>query len=230
MQLALVLAETTSSAILAMATAQASCPGLDLPLTQCALTMQLALRELVPHRNGYSHPLVEQKLNGHSISEEESGWDPDPVHEQIEVGRCRALLLETIRRAAHDWVLYRISNRLPYKQIADEAYIWLFEERPGHEHWRERAKENRLITAFLSICEALDLEPATVRARVKKMTVKTIMGAGRPPERRYSRETQDDVIYEEHSLVDLDIESLDDTDRYNSRYEAQYATTTLGYL
>lgn len=230
MQLALVLAETTSSAILAMAAAQALCPGLNLPLDQCALTMQLALKELVPYKNGHSHPLAEQKLNRHFPLEEESAWGPDPVHEQIEVGRCRALLLETIRRAAHDWVLYRISNRLPYKQIADEAYIWLFEEGPGHEHWKERIKEERLITAFLSICEALDLEPETVRARVKKMTVKTIMGAGRPPERRHSRESQDEVIYEEHSLVDLNVESLDATDHYSSRYEAQYATTTLGYL
>lgn len=232
MQLALALAETTSSAMLAMVAAQASCPELELPLSICVEAIQAALRELVPYKNGHSHPLAEKKLNGHSVPDESyeySSWDPDPVHEQIEVGRCRALLLETIRRAAHDWVLYRISNRLPYKQIADEAYIWLFEEGPGHPNWRERAKEERFITAFLSICEALDLDPETVRARVKKMTVKMIMGAGRPAERRHLKEAQDEVVYEEHSLVDINVASLDNSDHYESRYEAHYATTTLGY-
>ena len=236
MELTLALAETASSTMLAMADIQKLFPTLELPLSDCANTVESILRGIqssmgVPYTNGHSYK------NGHSHElkseiqiDKSSSWDPEPIPEYIEVSRCRALLLEIVRRAAHDWVLYRMSNRMLYKQIAEEAYTWLFEEKSGHINWEERAKNDRFITAFLTICELLDLDPETVRERVRKMTIKAIMGAGRPAEKRYPRETAEEVIYEEHALVDVDLSDIENDDKYESRYEAQYATSTPAYF
>lgn len=158
----------------------------------------------------------------------ESAWDPEPISSEIEVSRCRAMLLEIIRRAAHDWVLYRQHDRLHLKQIAEDAFIWLFEEEPGH-HWATmRKEEDRHITGFINICEELDLDPEVVRAHVRKMDVKSIMSAGRPAERRH-REVQEEHNYSEHGVsTDVDVQSYGDSP-HRSYYENQYAISTLGY-
>ena len=160
----------------------------------------------------------------------DSAWDPDPVEQQIQVSRCRACLLEILRRAAHDWVLYRTHSELSKRQIAQHAHTWLFEEGPGHRWWEQRNRPNgQSFTSFLSICNVLDLDPKYVREKVKRITPKQITTAGRPAERRRrSREESSVTEHEVGSAVAL--EELDEYGDDNpTSYERQFAVTTLGY-
>lgn len=137
----------------------------------------------------------------------ESVWDPEPAEAQMESSRARALLLELIRRAAHDWVLYRTSRRMDQRELAQEAFTWLFEERPGHASWEQRRSEGRELTSFLTICELLELDPDFVRERVRKMTPHGIKMAGRPAENRH-RKGVDAPYYVEHG-VEIEVEDLE---------------------
>lgn len=137
------------------------------------------------------------------LEEPPSAFDPDSHEEMLSASRCRALLLEVIRRAAHDWVLYR-STRRPERAFAQSAYVWLFEEEPGHPDWELRQREGEPLMAFLTICECLDLEPEAVRYRVKRMTVRDIMAAGRPAEtRKVKFEGVEDYTTPEEVLSEL---------------------------
>jgi hypothetical protein len=105
---------------------------------------------------------------------------------------CRALLFEIVRRAIHDWVLYRSSRRLKNKQLAEEAYHWLFEETEDGAEAKERAREGTELTSFLSICQALDLDPEAVRRRARQLTPKDVLSVGRPPTYRRPQPSTDD--------------------------------------
>lgn len=161
---------------------------------------------------GHSHP------DPLSSQVSRSEWDPDSTEEHITASRCRALLLEVIRRAAHDWVLYRTHDRLHLRQIAEDAYIWLFEESPTHPWARIRVLSDNRLTSFLTICEILDLDPEFVRERVRGMTVQQIMSAGRPAE---CRKHYEEPCVEYSTEVDLDV--LEHVDLYgdNMSYESQ---------
>lgn len=159
-------------------------------------------------------------------SVQSSSWDPEPLDEQLEASRCRALLLEIVRRAVYDWVLYRQHDRLELKAIASDAYTWLFEEEPGHPAARRRQREGRGLTSLIAICEVLDLEPEQVRRRAKNMDVRAILTAGRPPEVRRRREVADDSDYQEHGVTGgLDVQGIGD-DPGSSYYENQYFVST----
>lgn len=103
---------------------------------------------------------------------------------QQEVWGSKGLLAEIIKRAANDWVLYRMHRDLHHRQMAEEAYTWLFEEAPGHASWILRIVEKRQLTAFITICEVLDLDVDKVRAHIRQLTPQDVRNAGRPPERR----------------------------------------------
>jgi hypothetical protein len=142
-------------------------------------------------------------------------WEPAGADVFIEASKCRALLLEVIRRAAHDWVLYR-STRRPERVYARSAYVWLFEEKPGHPWWELRQKEGEPLLAFLNICEMLDLDPEYVRARIRKMTIRDIMTAGRPAENRRGRVDEGVEDYESPRVLDIQHHTL-------SAYEERFA-------
>lgn len=110
--------------------------------------------------------------------------DRDPALVQQEIKGCKALLLEVIRRAAYDWVLYRSSTRIFHLKLAEQAFCWLFKEDEDHPDWQERAETGKHITAFQAICSALDLDVRAVREHVRKLTPKNVMSVGRPPEYR----------------------------------------------
>ena len=160
------------------------------------------------------------------VHEERTAWEPSSPQE---ASRCRALLLEVLRRAAHDWVLYRQSSRLHNKECAQDAYVWLFEEHTGHPAGKHRATAIfefedgdvvgvRNITSFLGICEALELDPDTVRDRVRQMNVQTIISAGRPAETRRVKRNEVSGIEEVSLSVDVNIDPNDY--QYESQYEA----------
>jgi hypothetical protein len=134
-----------------------------------------------------------------------SAWDPEPLAPEVilirrpvertpyvrrtpyeeellrqEVEGCRGLMLELIRRAAFDWVLYRSSTRLLQRQLADQAFEWLFVEASGHPSWALRVREEKVSTSFLVVCEQLGLDPETSRAHIKKLTPRHVMSVGRP--------------------------------------------------
>lgn len=113
---------------------------------------------------------------------------PDPVGEKLSAGQgARALLLEILRRAIYDWVLYRQSTRLEHKLLAEEAFTWLFLEDEEHEHWDVRVDEGKQLTSFLAICEELDLDPEDVRAAARAITPNRVVASGRPPTRAKQR-------------------------------------------
>ncbi len=95
---------------------------------------------------------------------------------------ARALLLEIIRRAAYDWVLYRASRRLDQKVLAEDAFTWLFQEDKHHPNWQLRRAEGKELTALVNICVELDLDVNRVRAHIKNLTPNKVMSSGRPPE------------------------------------------------
>ena len=101
--------------------------------------------------------------------------------------RAKALLLEIILRAASDWVLYRTHKKMMFREWANHAQIWLFEEGPDHQNWKERRKNEKLLTGFVSICEALDFDPDLVRRHIRKLTPQRIVSMGRPAEYRRRR-------------------------------------------
>jgi hypothetical protein len=102
----------------------------------------------------------------------------------FDVAQFRALLLEIIRRAAYDWVMYRNNRRLMLKRVAEDAYVWLFVEAPGHPDWLERERDGWQLFSFLAICDYLDLEPSKVRWHIKRLTPQRIQAMGRPPTHR----------------------------------------------
>lgn len=108
----------------------------------------------------------------------------DPGQRDQEITGCKTLLLEIIRRAAYDYVLYRTSHRMMHRVLAEQAYTWLFVEGPPHPDWLEREAEGKSLTSFASICEQLDLQPEIVRSYIRRLQPKNVMSVGRPAEYR----------------------------------------------
>lgn len=135
-----------------------------------------------------------------------SAWDPeagaleafDVVGASVIEGHVvRALMLEIVRRAVYDYVLYRSSSRLDQKELAHSAHVWLFEEGPGHPWWACRQKEDREFTSFLSICECLDIDPDVLREHVRKATPQQVLMVRSPNDRRRATPQEDDVFTSE---------------------------------
>ncbi len=140
-----------------------------------------------------------------------SAWDPDEYaysDRQAEAGNCRALLLEVIRRASYDWVLYRNSSKLPNKLLAESAFHWLFVENESSPVWTQRERNGKGMMSLIAICDALDIEPSSVRRRARELTEKDIMGAGRPAERRKTKQNEDAMSSDEHMAYGVDVDSL----------------------
>lgn len=159
-------------------------------------------------------------LQGEDLDVSNKPLSRDPSDTQQEVNGCKGLLLEIIRRAAYDWVLYRTSRRLLNKRLADHAYRWLFQENDKHPDWAERQESGKYITSFESICFELDLDPEMVRGHIRRLTPKNVMSVGRPPEYR-RREPQHHGIEENPvSLSDRDYDptwgSITDDDGGNN--------------
>lgn len=94
---------------------------------------------------------------------------------------AKSLLLEIVRRAAYDWVLYKDSVRPEQKALAEEAFSWLFLEE-GHPDFVLRKKERKEFTSFLSICDALDMDAHRVRSYICRLTPNRVV-PGRQPSR-----------------------------------------------
>ena len=168
-----------------------------------------------------------------------SAWDPEPLAPDVliirrpvertpyvrrtpyetellvqEINGSKTLLLEVIRRAAYDWILYRSSTRLPQKQLAEQSYEWLFLEKPGHPSWSLRIREDRESTSFIAVCEQLDLDPDTARGHIRKLTPQHVMSVGRPASYRVrspSTSDNDDSYCLPDGIVVEDPADTDDT-------------------
>lgn len=129
--------------------------------------------------------------------------------EAFEASACRALLLEVIRRASFDWVLYRSSSKLGYRKIAEGAYHWLFVEVPDTKQWDLRKKNGKELTGFCAICDLLELDPEKVRSKVRTLTKQDIMSAGRPAERRKVKGNLEEAMHiDDLHVFDVDVSSL----------------------
>ena len=116
---------------------------------------------------------------------------------------CRVLLMEIIRRAVYDWVLYRNNRRFNNRKFAHDAFVWLFLEEPGHPSWRLREKEGHNFFSFIVICEVLGLDVAQVRQSLRKITPQDVQNIGRPPIRRRVPKPDADTDY--NDTIDVDI-------------------------
>jgi len=151
-------------------------------------------------------------LNGLDLR---SAWDPDErpysldSDPLLESSSCRALLLEIIRRASYDWVLYRTSSKLANRMLADNAYHWLFVEEEGTSAWKQREFNDKELTGFVAICDALELDVNQVRKRIRTLTERDIMGAGRPAEKRKHKASADEVMHSDDlNVFDVDVSSI----------------------
>jgi len=166
-------------------------------------------RRAQPSKASRTKPNKTQELD--EFVEKVSAWDPEvyTTDQQAEAASCRALLLEVIRRASYDWVLYRTSSKLQSKQLAESAFHWLFVEDEKSKQWAQRARNGKGMLSFLAICETLDLEPKHVRRHINKLTSKDIMGAGRPAEHRKKPKNSDEAgNSDEHSVYAIDVETI----------------------
>lgn len=228
--------------------------GIRLPIELGAQLLKSSISLIIQELQGFPKPRQLNGHNGHSSSnghalevyepieceeiEERTAWDPSSP---LDVSRCKALLLEILRRAAHDWVLYRSHRKLMNREIAQDAYAWLFEEDEEHPSWKERASESYLfgkepitgvkcITSFLAICDILELDPEVVRTRVKEMTIQTIISAGRPAETRKVKANETLELAEHGVLVAVDINAMPDDTNYESQYESYGSVATPDML
>jgi len=127
-------------------------------------------------------------------------YDVDPVGERMrEAEGARALLLEVIRRAAFDWVLYRTSTRIEQSILAKDAHTWIFEEDEDHPNFKLREREGKHLTSFVVICDSLDLDPDRVRGYIRNLTPNRVMSSGRPPEN--SRASEHHAAIEVHAKI-----------------------------
>lgn len=164
-----------------------------------------------------------------AIREEVGDWDPDPIEVEIQATRCRALLLEIVKRAINDWVLYRGHSELKKKTCAREAYVWLFEEDGSHPDFKARLESGCVLTSFIAICEAVDLCPKVFRRHIKTLQISDVLGNGRPAERR--RKPSEDVSLQQHDLSGVDIDAFEPApnERHTSQIESHFAPNQLGY-
>lgn len=199
-------------ALVALAYLRQHLPEYEVPPRLAPRLAGIALRSFVQVFPTLPPP---PKTNGHSLASVEGlvipRLPPPPPLPEVDydpskqVGCCRALLLEIIRRAAYDWVLYRLSSDLGNKRLAEDAFEWLFGEGDESKYAKERASSGKSLTSFLSICEVLDLGPEKVRARVRKLTIKDVMSVGRPAEKRHP--PAEECGFNEHE-VHLDLELM----------------------
>ncbi len=97
----------------------------------------------------------------------------------------RTLWIEVIRRAAFDWVLYKNSQKMARRQLAQGAFVWLFVEDRDHPNWHERvAEDGCALSSFVGICEALEFDPEALRDGIRRLTPTKIKTLGKLPMRR----------------------------------------------
>ena len=183
---------TALRALAALACLRENLPDYEIPPKLAPRLAGLALRGFVQVSPTLPPP---PKANGHKLEAIQGllipqlppppplpDIDYDPLKQ---ASCCRALLLEIIRRAAYDWVLYRLSSDLANKRLAEDAFEWLFVESHESKAARERVTSDKTLTSFLSICEMMDMDPEKVRDRIRMLTVKNVMSVGRPAEKRH---------------------------------------------
>lgn len=238
-QLALALREVSVGAAVVVQTARASdaSPHVRIPaaLTYQAVAAPLARLALLygeevpkprakrPRKRRKPRRAVPAPVTTRGLPEPEelddfervSEWDPDErpysldSDLQAESGNCRALLLEIVRRAAFDWVLYRTHSKLQQRLLADNAHHWLFQETPESPIGHQRHAAGKVLTGFIAICEAVGVDPDVVRARIRMLTERDIMGAGRPAEKRKRKASSDDMLQSDDLAVfDVNVDSL----------------------
>lgn len=222
-------------------------PGIRLPMELGAQILNRSIALISAKKiNGHSYTIP--KVNGfhhkpkrperEEEEEPRSAWEPSSPYES---SRCKALLLEVLRRAAHDWVLYRSHSKLANREIAQDAFEWLFEEDEDHASGKERISAVfnlddaevsgvRCITSFLSICEILELDPETVRTRVRQMDIQTIISAGRPAETRRVKPGETAALEEYGLSIGVDVNVMPSDRQYETQYESYGSIATPGSL
>ena len=209
---------------------QAALEGMTKALS--GLTKALQLRPPNPkpaQEPRVNEPEIEVSATELALDEVESAWNPASPMIRIWSVRSRALLLEIVKRAIHDWVLYKTHSEITKKTYAREAYVWLFEEDEDHPDFKAREEDDFTITSFLVICEATNLDPDNMRGLIRNLKPCDVMGTGRPAERR--RRSSEDVSIDQHNLSGVSIEAFEPSPSYRHQtyLEQHYAPNLTGY-
>lgn len=167
-----------------------------------------ASRRAKPQKPGLPKPVDLHGLDKRLPVVVDRRFDVNKPDVALEASNCRALLLEIIRRAAYDWVLYRGSSELTKRQWAESAYYWLFEEDSSFATWATRERDGKLLTGFITICAVLDLDPSRVRKRIRSLTTHGILSAGRPAEKRKGKVADEVMHSDDHHVFDVDVSTL----------------------
>lgn len=95
----------------------------------------------------------------------DSKWTRDaalriPIDDDVykDLSPEQALYAAVLRNAIRDWLNYRRSSRVKKKKMAEEARQWLFSE----------CEDNN---SFNTICNFIDIDPITVRSRIKQIAL-----------------------------------------------------------
>lgn len=188
-----------SSVVDSLQRAHAAAPDQDIPLQDGVGVLDQCVALLGPEPAQTTGP-VKTALIPLRLLFPEAPPAKEPKITEAEVAGCKALLLEVIRRASYDWVLYRTSKVLQKRKLAEDAFNWLFKEGPGHPDWIERQKNKKDVMSFLAICESLDLDPHSTRNHIRRLTVKNVMSIGRPAEYRRRDVREEDDSYSTASM------------------------------
>ena len=248
--LSLQLAKVASAALESSAAIRRAHPEVSVPfdlgmriLNGCVVILsakprRAPRRPVQPKKNAKVYKLPIRRRKAPAPEEARSAWEPSSPQTALQ---CKALLLEVLRRAAHDWVLYRGHTEIHKRECANDAYVWLFKENSDHASWKQRAtavfdlgdveaQGVRTITSFLGICEALDLDPDTVRAHVKTMTIQAVISAGRPAETRKVKRNELPALNEASLTIGVDIDSMPRGYEYDTLYETYGSVATPDML
>lgn len=182
-----------ASVVTSVGSAYKSFPSKRMPLQVAIDLLSNALTQWI-----VDHKVVRAKKKPRVVIGAET-LPPNTPLGPAEISGCKALMLEIIRRASYDWVLYRTSKVLQKRRLAEDAFNWLFSEGPGHQDWMERISSEKEITSFIAICQALDLDPDMVRGHVRRLTVQNVMSIGRPAEYR-KQDWREDETYNTSSM------------------------------
>lgn len=130
--------------------------------------------ESIVNRKVYPLPMLRVRRRQEVETPEENdiylAFGEDEIQARLrEAEGARSLLLEIIRRAIFDWLLYRDSTEPERKQLALEAYVWLFEEDENHPDYLIRVAEHREFTSFVSICRSLDINIKQIRDDIRQL-------------------------------------------------------------
>ncbi len=111
-----------------------------------------------------------------------------------EVRGVRGLYVGIMVRAIEDWLLYRDSPNDDERELARDAYEWIFEEDP------EDLDDDDVDQSFLRICELIGKDPEDIRESVYRLRAADVLCTGRPAVHKSTKDPREKDILDDEFL------------------------------